>query len=228
MTVLSILHVIFGSTAVVAGATALAARKGSGVHRAAGRVFVAAMLVCALLGTWAAVVKPEMITALAGVFTCYLAASAWATVQPPSRALTMLSVGGLILAAGIGASGLIFGREALAAASGLKDGYPSEPYFFFGGLAILAALLDISVLVRRGVSGAQRIARHLWRMGFALYIAVGSLFTGPGASALPEGVRGSWLLSLPELGVGVLILTWLAITLFTKRFRAASTSFTPP
>jgi len=35
------------------------------------------------------------------------------------------------------------------------------------------------MLVRGGVLGAKRIARHLWRMCFGLFIAAGSFFLGP-------------------------------------------------
>ncbi len=34
------------------------------------------------------------------------------------------------------------------------------------------------MLVRGGVHGAKRIARHLWRMCFGLFIAAGSFFLG--------------------------------------------------
>jgi len=32
------------------------------------------------------------------------------------------------------------------------------------------------MLVRGGIAGTQRIARHLWRMCFALFVAAGSIF----------------------------------------------------
>jgi hypothetical protein len=45
-----------------------------------------------------------------------------------------------------------------------------------GTVATLAAIGDIRMLLRRGIAGTQRIARHLWRMCFALFIAAGSIF----------------------------------------------------
>ncbi|HEX4537033.1 MAG TPA: hypothetical protein VH140_08810 [Candidatus Acidoferrum sp.] len=35
------------------------------------------------------------------------------------------------------------------------------------------------MLARGGVFGTQRVARHLWRMCFGLFIAAGSFFMGP-------------------------------------------------
>jgi hypothetical protein len=44
---------------------------------------------------------------------------------------------------------------------------------------LLAAAGDVRMLLRGGVFGAKRLARHLWRMCFGLFIAAGSFFMGP-------------------------------------------------
>ena len=46
-------------------------------------------------------------------------------------------------------------------------------------MMLLAAAGDVRMLVRGRVLGAKRIARHLWRMCFGLFIAAGSFFLGP-------------------------------------------------
>jgi hypothetical protein len=51
--------------------------------------------------------------------------------------------------------------------------------FFMGSVMLLAGAGDVRMLVRGGVFGAKRIARHLWRMCFGLFIAAGSFFLGP-------------------------------------------------
>jgi hypothetical protein len=51
--------------------------------------------------------------------------------------------------------------------------------FFMGSVMLLAGVGDVRMLVRGGVFGARRIARHLWRMCFGLFIAAGSFFLGP-------------------------------------------------
>ena len=51
--------------------------------------------------------------------------------------------------------------------------------FFMGSVMLLAGAGDVRMLVRGGVLGAKRIARHLWRMCFGLFIAAGSFFLGP-------------------------------------------------
>ncbi len=49
-------------------------------------------------------------------------------------------------------------------------------YFIFGSIALLFAASDVRMVVRGGVSGAQRIARHLWRMSLALLFAMLSFY----------------------------------------------------
>lgn len=212
-------HIAAGSVAVIAGATALLAPKGAAWHRAAGTLFVLTMIVTAVAGAGAALLKSQMITMLAGVFTCHLVTSSWLTVVRP----TMGAAAHVLLltaALGVAAAGTMWGLQVQqAVAAGAKDPFGAEPYFFFAGLAALAAAGDAFSALRGGLKGAQRIARHLWRMTFALFIAVGSFFTGPGASAFPAGLRGSPLLSAPELIVLALMFFWLGYTFLSGRFR---------
>ena len=213
---LLILHITAGALAVVSGITALFSPKGSQLHRGAGTLFFFSMLGTAAAGTYIAYVAPMMITVLAGLFTGYLVATSWMTVKRKAGETGLFDIGAMLFALIIGAGGMFFGFEAVNSESGLVDGFSAEPYFFFGGLAFAAAAGDAVFLFRRGISGAQRIARHLWRMCFALYIAAGSLFTGPGAEAFPESIRGSAFLSAPELIIAAMMIFWLLRVLFTK------------
>ena len=64
-------------------------------------------------------------------------------------------------------------------------------------------------MMRSGpLEGARRIARHLWRMSFALFIAALSFFIGQ-AKVLPEAIRIPGLLALPVLAVLVTMFYWL-------------------
>ncbi len=216
-----LIHVAAGTVSVLAGAFALFSRKGSKIHRAAGNIFFAFMLLMASTGAIVAFQKPTMITFLAGVFTAYLVTTAWVTIRRTAPKISLFEVISPLVAMAVSGAGFYFGLEALQSATKLKDGFSAEPYFFFGGLALIAAALDTSLLIRRGVVGRHRIARHVWRMCFALYIATGSLFTGPGAQAFPESIRDSFLLSVPENVVALLMVFWLGRVLFTKWDKAA-------
>jgi hypothetical protein len=77
----------------------------------------------------------------------------------------------------------------------------------FGVVALLAATGDIRMMVR-GVEGTERIARHLWRMCFALFSAAGSFFPAQVPKMFPP-LRGSGLLWIPPLLVLLLMFFWL-------------------
>lgn len=217
MSPLMMLHVGTGTVAVLAGFIALLAPKGRPVHRAAGHAFFVSMLTSAAAGAWIAFFIPhQSIAFLAGVLTFYLTATSWLTVRR-AEGRVGLSEQVLFLAIAATGAGLVgLGFQALASETGLSRGYPASDYFFLGGVAMLAALLDAATLLRRGLSGRQRIARHLWRMCFALFIAAGSLFEGPGAKAFPELIRQSGVLPLPTLLVLILMIFWLTRVLFTR------------
>lgn len=214
MSLLMWFHVVTGSVAVTAGMLALFAPKGRVWHRRAGQVFVVSMLLMASAGALIAWFRPMMISVLAGVFTCYLVISAWRTLHQTRMGWADALQIGLALA--VVAAGLRFGLEAQGSADGLKDGYAAADYFFFVGLAALASVLDLVMWVKGGVSGQHRLARHLWRMSFALFIAAGSLFTGPGAKLFPKDWQGSAWLSLPEVLVLLTMLFYLGHMVFKR------------
>ena len=99
--------------------------------------------------------------------------------------------------------------------------------FLFAGVALLAALGDVRMMRAGGLLGPHRIARHLWRMCFAVLVASASLFLGQ-AQVIPESIRIYPLLAIPALLPLVLMLYWLARLLFTKRYpRRPNDSYEP-
>ena len=77
------LHIAGGSFALVAGAVAVAVRKGGPLHVRAGTWFLASMLV---LGITAAILEwfrtpPGSGSPLVPVFVCYLVLTSWATAR---------------------------------------------------------------------------------------------------------------------------------------------------
>jgi hypothetical protein len=71
------------------------------------------------------------------------------------------------------------GIKVVRSGASSQDGVPVGMTFFMGSICLLAAAGDVRMLMRGGVRGAKRIARHLWRMCFGLFIAAGSFFLGP-------------------------------------------------
>ncbi len=103
------------------------------------------------------------------------------------------------------------------------EGTPFGPLeyflFFYTGMAALCVFLDLSALLRGGVVGVKRIARHLWRMMFAMWIATGSLFAGQ-PQVFPKFLRDHPLILLsPFILISILLIVWIIRVWFVKRFK---------
>lgn len=201
------IHIIAGSIALLFGYVALYAPKGGIVHRKSGMVFVYAMLAMASVGMTLSVLRPAApeINVPAALLTAYLVVTALTTVRPPAPGTRALAWGGLLLASGVAIYNLNFGIDRLISP---RRGIPPFPFLMFGVVGLLGAAGDWRVIRGRTLTGAVRIARHLWRMTFALLIAAMSFFIGQ-AKVIPEPVRIRWLLAMPVLAVALTLLYWL-------------------
>ena len=208
------LHIAGGTLGILSGTAALIFRKGSRLHRLAGHVFFASMLVMASIGAAVAPFlqtaqgEPKMFDSLAGAFTCYLVATSWMTVRRKAGTTGRFEIVACIAVVMLAVGAVLFGLEARGSSNGLFGGYPAQSYFTFASMFALAAAFDIKVVLQRGISGTPRISRHVWRMGLALFVAVGSFFLGQ-QRVMPESIQGSSLLTIPPLAVLLVIAFWL-------------------
>jgi uncharacterized membrane protein len=206
------IHIAAGGISLLAGAIALYALKGGSLHRKGGVVFAYAMFAMSLSGVYIAVTLPVRISVIAGVLAAYLVATSWLTVRKPRWHSQTFDVILMAFAFATAAMAYYWGVLALGAPDGRLDRFPSTPFFIFGSVALIGALLDLRVLIVKGVAGKHRIARHLWRMGFAMYIATSAFFLGQ-AKLFPEPIRKIWLLATPVLLVLGATAYWLFRTL---------------
>jgi len=86
-----------------------------------------------------------------------------------------------------------------------------------GLVAVLAVTGDIRMLVRGGISGTARIARHLWRMCFAFFIAAASIFLAR-PHLFPVFMRRSGILFLLSFLPLILMVFWLIRVRLVPRF----------
>jgi uncharacterized membrane protein len=214
------LHVVAGVVGLVSGYLALYAFKGAKLHRKSGTIFVYAMLLMSATGAVIAASRSKELSVIAGSLTFYLVMTSLLTVRRPAVGALWLDVGAMLMALVVGIAGVSLGLEGLHSVTGKIDGEPAAVAIVFGSIALIAALLDIRMLLARGIKGAHRLARHLWRMCFALLLATASFFLGQ-AQVFPEPIRNFALLSVPVILVFLLMLYWLARVLFTQRYRRA-------
>jgi hypothetical protein len=204
-------HIVMGSVSILSGAGALFFRKGEGPHRAAGTIFFLAMVGMCLAALPVAIVRHQSVNVAAASFTLYLVATAWMAAMRKDGETGRFEIGAAFAGASIAAVALGYGAMFAQGAA---------PFFYgFGGMAAFAALLDAGVIARGGVSGVQRISRHLWRMCAAMFIATGSFFLGQ-QRVMPEWMQGSPLLFVPVVLVLGVMVFWLVRVRF-KREEAA-------
>lgn len=202
-------HILAGGLGLVSGYLALYAAKGAPLHRKSGMFFVSVMLTMSVTGMLMAAgrgVAPAINIPTAAL-TAYLVVTALTTVRPPAAGSRWLDIGAMLVALAVGLTCLAFGFEAAASTSRRENGM-AYPFFMFGFVGLLAGAGDLRVVRSGPLEGAPRLARHLWRMCFALFIASLSFFVGQ-AKVFPAPLRIPALLALPMLAVLVVMFYWL-------------------
>jgi uncharacterized membrane protein len=220
-----VLHIGGASLGMASGAVALIAPKGERLHRAAGNVFFVSMLTMSAVAAIVAPLLPDRISAAMGLFTFYLAATAWAAVKRPAGEVGRFEAGAGLAALGIVATFLALAVIGGRMPGGMLDDEPSQLGYVFALVAAIAATSDFRMVRRGGLSGGPRIARHLWRMCLALFIAWGSAAGQPRVVALlPKALHQPLLTFLPALSVLALMAFWLIRVRIPRRRRPAATS----
>jgi len=206
-----VVHISVGFLVLIFGTSALLFRKGSSRHAKAGTIFFVAMLVVTLSAMYFAMQKNEF--PFIPILVCYLVITSWMTVKRSKAGIGIYDIGAFIvilaLAIGMLKLGLMPTTKTENAESGL--------YLFFGSIAALAAVLDLNMIFRRGIVGAHRIARHLWRMCFAMTGAMASFFDQK--RFIPDIIRETHLHQISLLLMLILMIYWLCRVLFSKRLR---------
>ena len=212
------LHIGGGLFGIGSGFAAMALRKGSRAHAVAGQVFVVSMLTMAVIGAAVSPLLPQRANVVPALLTIYLVVTGWRSARDRSGEAGAVEIGGLIFALYTVAAGLTFALDAAMSPTGLLDTEPPSTYLAFTMFPVLAAALDVAVILRGRISRPHRVARHIWRMSFALFIGAGSLFLGQ-PKVFPAALRGSPIMFVPELAVLGLMLFWLARVLLTDLVR---------
>lgn len=201
------LHICSGTVGFLSGATAIFLRKGSRNHRVVGNVFVVSMLALAATGTYMALVKWQPGNILGGTLTFYLVGTGWMTARRREERTGILDWVAFLAASLMGTAAVARGLEIVSNQTGMKHD-PAGGYFFLGSIALLCAAGDLRILVNGGISTARHLARHLWRMCFALFIASGSIFLAR-PHLFPVFLRKSGALFVLSFFPLVLMIFWL-------------------
>ncbi len=198
------IHIAAGGLALVLGAIALSVKKGGTFHRRSGLLFVHAMLVMGISAAFLGNVG-------GGLMAVYFVVTALTTVRPVSSWTRGLNVAALILVSGLALLDILGGLKAFNSPHGVLDGVPFAMFFFLATIMLLAAAGDVRTMRSGLPRGGPRLARHLWRMCFALFIAAGSFFSirERVAKILPEPLTTAPMRMLPILLIFGAMFYWL-------------------
>jgi len=210
------IHIAAGGIAIVLGTVALVAKKGGTLHRRSGLLFVYAMLV---MGTTASILGLRHgLTdgnVMAGFMTAYFVGTALTTVRPPSPWTRRINTAALTLAVGLALVAIVGGVKAVNSPRLSPGGVPFRTIgvmsFVLATVLLLGAIGDARIMRFGAPRGGQRLARHLWRMCFALFIAAGSFFSirERVAKILPEPFTTGPMRALPILLLFGTMFFWL-------------------
>lgn len=216
-------HVAMGVIALAAGLVAIAARKGGKSHRVGGLVFVFTMIANGLSAAGIAAWQGESIGA--GMLTVYLVFTAFTALRPLPAFGQTVNVVLMALAFAFAAGSYLDGFAALGNPGNQLDGVPAGMLFFLGTVVLLAAVGDARMVRTGGVHGTRRIARHLWRMCFGLFIASGSFAAQlVMMKFMPPQLRSMPVILLLGGGPLVVLLYWMLRVRLRQNVRGLMTA----
>jgi tetratricopeptide (TPR) repeat protein len=207
------LHIAGGSLAVIGGYAALFAPKGGSLHRQAGTLFVYAMIAMGI-GAMVVGLSRGKSTWTGGPIVIYLVVTSLLTVRPmrtPSRtrdvALMLLALA-LAIGSVVASARIIMGPRTAPV-----PGVTPPIFIAVAGLQNALVLFlcvagDVNLLRSGPATGRKRLARHLWRMCYAMFTATGSFFLGQ-AKVIPEPLRIGPVLTLLAFLPLPLMFYWL-------------------
>lgn len=202
-------HVTAGTVGLVAGSIAIASRKGGTWHRRSGQVFVLAMIAMGLSAVGIALYEHKA-SAFSGALAVYLVFTGWTTVRQNPAMGRRADIALMLVAFFFAAAGFAQGFKALGRPGHQIEGVPAGMQFFLATIILLAAIGDVRVIRGGALRGARRLARHLWRLCFGLFIATGSFVAQlVKMSFMPAWTRSLAVILLLAAGPLVVLLYWM-------------------
>lgn len=202
-----LIHVMGGAVAIVAGFAAVVVAKGGQWHRRTGNAFVVAMLVMATFGAVVGLYEMRM-TFVGAILSAYLAYTGFTTVRPFAGGGRRQHVALMVVAVLVALFELMMGVRAWGMPRHAINGVPAAMILFMGTIALLAGVGDWRMIRAGGIQGTRKVARHLWRMCFALFIASGSFFLGQ-MRVMPQPMRKLPLMMALGLAPLFVLLYWM-------------------
>ena len=202
------LHILMGVFALISGTIAFFSRKGASLHKKSGLIFVITMLIMSSTGAFLAALGGEKLNIVAGCLTFYLVATAFLVVHPFNKYDRFYNTLFMVFGVIVGVIGMIVGVSLLNDGVIKIDGQPTQVLIVFSAIALIASVCDLRIVFSSRLKGKQKLIRHIWRMGIAMFLATTSFFLGQ-SQVIPEEIRTTAFLITPVLLVLLLTIYWL-------------------
>lgn len=209
-------HYGAGLIAIWTGFAALVVAKGGSAHKRLGIVFTYSMLYMGVVASGIALYEGKSTSVVAGLVVAYLVVTATTTVKPLRVGSKPVDLALMLVAIMVAALSLWTGYVVLSLPGRQLNGVPAGVQLFMGTVFLLAAIGDARMMRAGGITGPRRLARHLWRMCFALFIASGSFFLGQ-MNFVPKPLRIVPLLGALGVAPLVALLYWMWRVRLRKR-----------
>ncbi len=202
-------HFAAGLASIVAGTIALSVTKGGRLHKQSGAVFTWAMVALGLTAAGIGTYEGRPGQVFAGLLAAYMVFTGMSTVKPMPGLGLRFNVT-LMLLVFCGAIASLYGgmTEWLDPMVEVVGRPRVVPPLVGGTVFLLAAIGDLRAIRAGGLKGSRRLARHLWRMCFGLFVATGSFFLGQ-MKFIPEPVRFVPLLLVLSFAPLLFLVYWM-------------------
>ena len=199
-------HVGAGVIALAAGLLALVVRKGSPWHRRSGLLFTVTMIATGVSA--AAISAYEGKSIAGGAFTAYFVFTGFTAVRSLPTVGRKTEIAFMMLAFTFSVFTYRDALTALARPRHSLNGVPAGMLFFLGTVMLLASVGDFRMIRAGCIEGTRRVARHLWRMCFGLFIASGS-FSAQLLKMMPPQFNSMPMVLFLGGGPLVVLLYWM-------------------
>jgi hypothetical protein len=215
-----VIHTPAGTIGLVAATVALFTQKGAALHRKAGTCFTISMLIMLISGFVAGVLKESTDDMFLSAVVIYTVFTAWLTTHHKRNETSLLEHAALVWIIGIAI--VAFFMNSILHEADTLNLYP-----YWASFAVLCAIGDVRNLYWQGLSGTQRVIRHVWRIGFSLIWAA-LAFTDKIVKILGSNVRELpeeqmlFIVAVPTMLILITIFYWIINILFFSRKKFAS------
>ena len=204
-------HITAGSLVLLCGFIALFSGKGLKLHKQAGNIFFIAMIILSLSAAYLEVKLGDF--PIMGILSLYFVSTSWASIKRQAGKVGRFEYAAFLCISLLAITFYKWGWDIAYNGQVLEGTLPLVGYFILGTFAAFAATLDLTMIMRGGISGSHRIARHLWRMCLVFLKAILSFLD---QDIFPDYILDTGLLWLTLLLPLLMMIYWLGRLAFSQ------------